>query len=151
MPSTMPGMQNPTPLFMALAELSASGAIRPDKVQVLFCGFNANVNVANSGSMSLDGVFGAMVDSRQIRKLPVPTKVVPVGVVLARVDGANATHLQRFGYLRQVGQLPQLWSYGITVTPAGVGLNSDAAQLDEAVASILASRETNEADIVRSQ
>ena len=90
-------------------------------------------------------------NAEQIRKLPVPTKVVPVGVVLARVDGANATHLQRFGYLRQVGQLPQLWSYGITVTPAGVGLNSDAAQLDEAVASILASRETNEADIAISE
>lgn len=90
-------------------------------------------------------------NAEQIRKLPVPTKVVPVGAVLARPDGANATHLQRFGYLRQVGQLPQLWSYGITVTPAGVGLNSDAAQLDEAITSILASRETNEADIAISE
>ena len=31
----------------------------------------ANVNVANSGSLSLDGIFGAMVDSKQIRKLPI--------------------------------------------------------------------------------
>jgi hypothetical protein len=31
----------------------------------------ASANVANSGSMSLDGVFGAMVDSKQVRKLPV--------------------------------------------------------------------------------
>ncbi|OYU45057.1 MAG: hypothetical protein CFE44_09530, partial [Burkholderiales bacterium PBB4] len=90
-------------------------------------------------------------NAEQIRRLPVPTKVVPVGAVLARVDGANTTHLQRFGYLRQVGQLPQLWSYGITLTPAGVGLNPDAAQLDEAITSILASRETNEADIAISE
>lgn len=38
------GKQDPKPLFRALAELSASGAIGPDKVQVLFCGHNANVN-----------------------------------------------------------------------------------------------------------
>ena len=31
----------------------------------------ASVNTANSGSQPFDGVFGAMVDSRQIRKLPV--------------------------------------------------------------------------------
>ena len=87
----------------------------------------------------------------QIRRLPVPAKVVPVGPVLARVDGTQTKFLQRFGYLRQVGQLPQLWSYAITVTPAGEGLNPDAGQLDEAMTAILASRETNEVDIAISE
>ncbi len=54
--------------------------------------FLANVNVANSGSMSLDGVFGAMVDSRQIRKLP-------IGWLL----------LLLLAYLVVIGPLDQYW------------------------------------------
>ncbi len=121
------------------------------------------INLPRIDNRSIEEVIGGLVTRfevekgygpatpDQIRKLPVPTKVVPVGTVLARTDGANTTHLQRFGYLRQVGQLPQLWSFGISVTPAGVGVNPDTSQLDEAITSILASRETNEADIAISE
>ncbi|MBC7621487.1 MAG: type II secretion system protein GspD [Candidatus Saccharibacteria bacterium] len=121
------------------------------------------INLPRIDNRSIEEVIGGLItrfevekgygaaNDEQIRKLPVPAKVVPVGAVLARTDGANTTHLQRFGYLRQVGQLPQLWSFGITVTPAGVGVNPDANQLDEAITSILASRETNEADIAISE
>jgi len=52
----------------------------------------ASENVANSGSMSLDGVFGAMVDSKQIRKLP-------VGWLL----------LLLLAYLVVIGPLDQYW------------------------------------------
>jgi hypothetical protein len=52
----------------------------------------ASQNVANSGSMSLDGVFGAMVDSKQIRKLP-------VGWLL----------LLLLAYLVVIGPLDQYW------------------------------------------
>jgi hypothetical protein len=54
--------------------------------------FLSNVNVANSGSMSLDGIFGAMVDSRQIRKLP-------IGWLL----------LLLLAYLVVIGPLDQYW------------------------------------------
>ena len=52
----------------------------------------ASQNVANAGSMSLDGVFGAMVDSKQIRKLP-------VGWLL----------LLLLAYLVVIGPLDQFW------------------------------------------
>lgn len=90
----------------------------------------------------------ATASEEQIRRLqPVPAKVVPFGTVLARSDGVNSQLLQRFGYLRQAGQLPQLWSYGVTLSSSGEGVNPDAGQLDEIIVSSLASRETNESDI----
>ena len=52
----------------------------------------ANASVANSGSTPLDGVFGAMVDSKQIRKLP-------VGWLL----------LLLLAYLVVIGPLDQYW------------------------------------------
>ena len=52
----------------------------------------ANANVQNSGSGSLDAVFGAMVDSKQIRKLP-------VGWLL----------LLLLAYLIVIGPLDQYW------------------------------------------
>ncbi len=52
----------------------------------------ANSGVNNSGSISLDGVFGAMVDSKQIRKLP-------VGWLL----------LLLLAYLVVIGPLDQYW------------------------------------------
>jgi hypothetical protein len=52
----------------------------------------ASQNIQNSGSMSLDGVFGAMVDSKQIRKLP-------VGWLL----------LLLLAYLVVIGPLDQYW------------------------------------------
>lgn len=52
----------------------------------------ASANVNNSGSMSLDGIFGAMVDSKQIRKLP-------VGWLL----------LLLLAYLVVIGPLDQYW------------------------------------------
>jgi hypothetical protein len=52
----------------------------------------ANANVQNSGSGSLDAVFGAMVDSKQIRKLP-------VGWLL----------LLLLAYLVVIGPLDQYW------------------------------------------
>jgi hypothetical protein len=54
--------------------------------------FLANVNVVNSGSLPLDGIFGAMVDSKQIRKLP-------VGWLL----------LLLLAYLIVIGPLDQYW------------------------------------------
>lgn len=54
--------------------------------------FFANVNMANSGSLSLDGIFGAMVDSKQIRKLP-------IGWLL----------LLLLAYLVVIGPLDQYW------------------------------------------
>ena len=52
----------------------------------------ASANTANRGSMPLDGVFGAMVDSKQIRKLP-------VGWLL----------LLLLAYLVVIGPLDQYW------------------------------------------
>ncbi len=52
----------------------------------------ASANTANSGSLSLDGLFGAMVDSKQIRKLP-------VGWLL----------LLLLAYLIVIGPLDQYW------------------------------------------
>ncbi len=52
----------------------------------------ASANVNNSSSMSLDGIFGAMVDSKQIRKLP-------VGWLL----------LLLLAYLVVIGPLDQYW------------------------------------------
>ncbi len=52
----------------------------------------ASANTPNTGSMSLDGVFGAMVDSKQIRKLP-------VGWLL----------LLLLAYLIVIGPLDQYW------------------------------------------
>ncbi|MES2898523.1 MAG: hypothetical protein V4723_02290 [Pseudomonadota bacterium] len=80
------------------------------------------------------------------KELPVPTTVVAVGPLLARLDGNKKKHLLRFGYLRQQGQLPQLWASGI-VLPDATAPNPDLVQVEAALNLILASRQMNEADL----
>jgi type II secretory pathway component GspD/PulD (secretin) len=82
----------------------------------------------------------------QEKMLPVPAKVVAVGPVLARLDAHKKTLLLRFGFLRQPGQLPQLWASGI-VAPDASAPNVDLALVEPAVAAILASRDRSEADL----
>lgn len=80
------------------------------------------------------------------KMVTVPSSVVAVGPLLSRVDANKRTLLLRFGYLRQQGQLPQLWVSGMAATEAG-STNPDAAQVQPALSAILASRELNEADM----
>jgi general secretion pathway protein D len=79
----------------------------------------------------------------QSRQLPVPPRVTAVGGVLARTGADHKTLLLRFGFLRQAGQLPQLWSAGLTLAEPGVP-NPDTALLGEALAAIKGSRQAAE-------
>jgi Flp pilus assembly secretin CpaC len=72
--------------------------------------------------------------------------VVALGPVLARLDAQKKLLLIRFGYLRQPGQLPQLWASGITAPDPKVP-NPDGALIEAAVDAILASRDKSEVDI----
>ncbi len=80
------------------------------------------------------------------KEVPVPSSVVAVGPLLSRVDANKKTMLLRFGYLRQAGQLPQLWVSGMAASDPG-STNADAMHVQPALSAILASREMNEADM----
>lgn len=82
----------------------------------------------------------------QQKLLAVPPKVIAVGPVLARLDASKKLLLLRFGYLRQPGQLPQLWASGM-VAPDPATPNPDGALVEPTIAAILASRDRSEADI----
>ncbi len=93
----------------------------------------------------LESGYAEAAAARQ-KELPVPATVVAVGPLLSRVDSHKKTLLLRFGYLRQRGQLPQLWVSGF-VAPDATAPNPDIAQVESAVNVVLASREKNEADL----
>ncbi|RYX93989.1 MAG: hypothetical protein EOO28_16525 [Comamonadaceae bacterium] len=80
------------------------------------------------------------------RQLAVPAKIVPSGAVISRVDANKKLHLMRFGFLRQPGQLPQLWASGM-IAPDPASMNPDIAQVEPSVAAILSSRDKSEADL----
>lgn len=80
-------------------------------------------------------------------RLPaLPERVIAVGVPLRRVEG-RTVHLLRFGLLRQVGQMPQLWLWGAAVGPDGIAPNPDANGAEAAISKIVESRKQNEAGI----
>lgn len=88
----------------------------------------------------------AEANEAQQKLLAVPPKVVAVGPVLARLDANKKLLLLRFGYVRQPGQLPQLWASGMVAGAPAVP-NPDGELVEPAIASILASRDKSEADI----
>jgi len=88
----------------------------------------------------------AAANEAQQKLLAVPPKVVAVGPALARLDTNKKLLLLRFGYLRQPGQLPQLWASGM-VAPDPAMPNPDGALVEPTIASILISRDKSEADI----
>ena len=51
----------------------------------------------NSGGLGLDGIFGAMIDSRQIRKLPIPWLLVMLLVYLAVIGPVDQMWLKKIG------------------------------------------------------
>lgn len=57
-------------------------------------------------------------------------------------QGANTIDVLRFGYVIQPRRLPQLWIYGITVTPAAIEINRDFEpdSLDAVLRSVLSER-----------
>ena len=93
----------------------------------------------------LEQGYAPASEARNIER-PVPASVVAVGPLLSRVDAHKKTLLLRFGYLRQQGQLPQLWVSGI-VAPDASAPNPDMDQVRASLSAILASREMNEADL----
>jgi type II secretory pathway component GspD/PulD (secretin) len=90
------------------------------------------------------GYVGA--SEAQQKLLPAPPQVVPVGAVLARVDPHRKALLIRFGFLRQPGQLPQLWVSGMVAPEPNVP-NPDVSLVEPAVSLILASRDKSEAEL----
>lgn len=88
----------------------------------------------------------AVASTARQKELPVPASVLAVGPLLSRVDGNKKTLLLRFGFLRQAGQLPQLWVSGF-VAPDAAAANPDLAQIEGALGAILASRAMNDADL----
>lgn len=95
--------------------------------------------------LELQGGYAAANEAQQ-KLLAVPPKVVAVGPALARLDTNKKVLLLRFGYLRQPGQLPQLWASGMVAPDPSVP-NPDGALVEPAIASILVSRDKSEADI----
>jgi hypothetical protein len=79
--------------------------------------------------------------------LPVPAQVVAVGPVLKRADAhSRKSMLMRFGFVRQTGQLPQLWASGM-VAPDATVANPDGKLVGPALMTILASREKSESEL----
>src|SRR5579871_1587732 len=77
-----------------------------------------------------------------------PQRVSPVGVPISRATAERATALLRFGFLRQPGQLPQLWAYGVVAVPGKpLAVNPDLDTIDDTVKGIIESRKQNESGI----
>jgi general secretion pathway protein D len=86
-------------------------------------------------------------NSADEKLLPVPSQVVAAGPVLKRVDvHGRKSMLLRFGFVRQTGQLPQLWASGMLGPDATVA-NPDGALVEPALDTILASREKSESEL----
>jgi Flp pilus assembly secretin CpaC len=83
----------------------------------------------------------------EAKLLPLPPKVVAIGPVLKRVDArTHKTLLLHFGFIRQPGQLPQLWASGM-VAPDPSAINPDGTLVAPALAAILASRDKSESEL----
>ncbi|HTH80028.1 MAG TPA: hypothetical protein VL593_13715, partial [Ramlibacter sp.] len=79
--------------------------------------------------------------------LPAPAQVVAVGPVLKHTDAhSRKTMLMRFGFVRQTGQLPQLWASGMAA-PDAAAPNPDGRFVEPALVTILASREKSESEL----
>lgn len=82
------------------------------------------------------------------KALPPPEKVSGIGSAISRTGDDKKSYVLRFGYLRQPGQLPQLWALGLVLAPPGpAALNPDAEKVDDTIKAILDSRQQNQANI----
>ena len=59
-------------------------------------------------------------------KLPALSDKIIAGATAVRKNGAQ-TNVLRFGYVMNQRRLPQLWVYGVSISPTGIEPNADAA------------------------
>ena len=87
----------------------------------------------------LSCVFAVIAAQAQTPKRAAPRAAAPVaeiapalsdkiiaGATAVRKNGAK-TNVLRFGYVMNQRRLPQLWVYGVSISPTGIEPNADAA------------------------